>query len=112
MMADPKTRQWLFAEAANYTSREEFISDLALSSIWGDAEDSMIPPERLGLLGMIYDASHATIRDLLSAYHLSQSDFARYFNIPLRTVQDWCGGKRTCPPYVLSMAAEILANNK
>lgn len=111
-MLDPKIRQLLFAEAANYASREAYVSDLATSSVWDDAEDATIPPERLGLLGMIYDASHVTIHDLLGAYRLSQSDFARHFNIPLRTVQDWCGGRRACPQYVLAMASEILAKDE
>lgn len=51
----------------------------------------------------------ATIPDLIKKYGMTQTGFARRFNIPLRTVQGWCIGERTCPPYVIAMAAEILA---
>lgn len=56
--------------------------------------------------------SRDTIREILRTYKLSQTDFAKRFNIPLRTVQNWCGGRAECPPYVLAMASELLANNK
>lgn len=111
-MTDPKIRQTLYQEAANYGSLDAYASDLALSSLWGDAPDETVPPERVELLETIYDAAHATIPGLLRTYGLSQSSFARYFNIPLRTVQDWCSGRRVCPPYVVAMAAEILAKDE
>lgn len=34
---------------------------------------------------------------------LSQSRFARYFNIPVSTIQNWEQGSRTPPPYVVEM---------
>ena len=39
---------------------------------------------------------------------MSQKRFADRFGIPLRTVEDWCAGKRQPPEYVLTMACEIL----
>lgn len=105
-------RATLYGEAHNYTDRDAYISDLALSSIWGDAPDADIPAERLELLGRIYDAAHATVPSLLEQHRMTQTDFARYFGIPLRTVQDWYAGRRACPSYVLTMAAEILATNE
>lgn len=105
-------RATLYSEAHNYTDRDAYISDLALSSIWGDAPDADVPADRLELLGRVYDAAHATIPSLLEQYHMTQSAFARFFSIPLRTVQDWYAGRRACPPYVLTMAAEILAANE
>ena len=103
------TRATLYSEAHNYTDRDAYISDLALSSIWGDAPDADVPAARLELLGKVYDAAHATVQSLLEQHHMTQTDFARYFCIPLRTVQDWYAGRRACPAYVLTMAAEILA---
>lgn len=107
-MINPTIRNTLYTEARNYTDRDAYISDLALSSIWGDAEDAEIPADRLALLGRIYDATHTTIRELIAAHHMTQTDFARFFCIPLRTVQGWCTGERNCPAYVVTMAAEIL----
>lgn len=107
----PNIRAILHQEAQNYTERAAYISDLALSSMWGDAEDAAIPQDRIEMLGNIYDAVNCTLNDLLARYDLSQSDFARYFGIPIRTVQNWCGGLRTCPRYILTMAYEILQHN-
>lgn len=111
MKLTPAIRSTLYryAESGAYADRDAYISDMALSTIWEDAEDADIPAERLALLGAIWDGTHCTIPKLIQKYDLTQTGFAQFFDIPLRTVQDWCGGRRTCPPYVAAMAAEILA---
>lgn len=109
MKQTPFIRSTLYAETGAYADRDTYISDMALSSIWGDAEDAVIPAERLALLGAIWDGAHLTIPELIKKHTLTQTDFARYFNIPLRTVQNWCGGQRECPPYVAAMASIILS---
>ena len=109
MKLTPNIRAVLYAETGAYTDRDAYVSDLALSSIWGDAEDAEIPAERLALLGRIWDCAHATIPGLIAKYGLTQIGFSQFFNIPLRTVQNWCEGQRGCPPYVIAMAAEILS---
>lgn len=105
-MLKPKIRYTLLTEAQNYADRDAYISDMALSSIWGDGAE--IPQERLELIGKVYDWATAEINALLRTHKMTQRDFARYFGMPLRTVQAWCGGARQCPPYVLAMAAELL----
>ena len=102
-------RHLLYSEAHNYTDPDAYVSDLALSSAWGDAEDADIPAERITLLRRIWDDTHCTIRELIERYGLTQSAFARHFDIPLRTVQDWYSGRRQCPPYLITMAAELLS---
>lgn len=109
MILTPKIRAALYAETCAYADRDAYISDMALSSIWGDAEDAEVPAERLALLGAIWDGAHRTIPELIEKYGMTQTGFAQYFNIPLRTVQNWCGGQRECPPYVAAMVAEVLA---
>lgn len=111
MKLTPFIRATLYAETGAYTDREAYISDMALSSIWGDAEDADVPAERIALLGAIWDGAHCTIPELIRKYGMTQTGFAQYFGIPLRTVQHWCLGERACPPYVAAMAAEILAAN-
>lgn len=111
MELTPAIRATLYAEAGAYNDRDAYISDMALSSILGDAEGTEISVDRLPLLGGIWDGAHCTIPELLEKYGLAQTGFAQYFRIPLRTVQNWCGGQRECPPYVAAMAAEILAEN-
>lgn len=44
-----------------------------------------------------------TIKDLRSDTRLSQSEFAKYFNIPIGTLQNWEQGHRTPPQYVLEL---------
>ncbi len=64
--------------------------------------------EVVKILKNIHHVAHISIRTLISESGLNQSSFARRFCIPLRTVQDWCGERRECPPYIKLMAAEIL----
>lgn len=47
-------------------------------------------------------------RDFLAALGLTQTECARRFSIPLRTVQHWAAGDRDCPAYVRLMMAELL----
>lgn len=49
-----------------------------------------------------------TVKDLCEFYEVSQSELARRFEIPLRTVQDWHAGRRTPPAYVALMLEELL----
>ena len=56
----------------------------------------------------IHHITHITPRELIAEAGLNQSKFSRRFRIPLRTVQDWCGGRREMPEYLKFMAAEIL----
>lgn len=51
--------------------------------------------------------SAAPFRDLLAMLGLTQSECARRFGIPLRTVQSWALGERQCPAYVRRMMAEL-----
>ena len=44
-----------------------------------------------------------TIKELRQQRGLSQSAFAKYFEIPVRTVQDWEQGKRKPPEYLVKL---------
>ena len=54
------------------------------------------------------ETESTTIRDILANYGYTQSSLARRFGIPLRTVQNWCGGVSTPPEYVIGMIETIL----
>ena len=75
MKLTPFIRSALYAETGAYADRDTYISDLALSSIWGDAEDAEVPMERLALLGGIWDGTHCTIPELIKMYGLTQTGF-------------------------------------
>lgn len=48
------------------------------------------------------------IKTICETYKISQSGLSRRFNIPLRTVQDWCSGRRNPPHYVVGMITALL----
>ncbi len=41
--------------------------------------------------------------EILKKYKLTQSEFSRRFDIPLRTVQNWVAGVRVPPNYVIKL---------
>ncbi len=42
-------------------------------------------------------------KEIREASGMSQVQFSREFNIPIRTVQSWEYGERKCPEYVLEL---------
>ncbi len=48
-----------------------------------------------------------TIQELRKKTGLSQSKFAEYFGIPLRTVQEWEQGRRKPPEYIPKLLERI-----
>ena len=48
------------------------------------------------------------VRELCQEHGLTQRALATRFGIPIRTVEQWCTGKRRCPEYVVRMMAELL----
>ena len=48
------------------------------------------------------------VKDLRNQTGLSQSKFAAFFGIPVRTLQDWEQQKRIPPEYVVTMMSRIL----
>lgn len=45
------------------------------------------------------------IRSIRKRTGLSQADFARVYEIPKRTIENWESGSRTPPPYVIRLLA-------
>lgn len=86
-------------EAPAYDDIDAYISDLALSSIWGDAEFADIPAARIDQLRAIYAAVNRPVCAIVTASGLSQAAFAKRYCIPRRTVEDWCRGIAQCPLY-------------
>lgn len=93
-------------EAPNYTDRDAFVSDLALSSMWGEGAE--ITEEFLANLAAIWDAYHRTIPQVAADAGLSCRKLAERFCIPYRTVENWSSGTREAPVYVRLMMQECL----
>ena len=46
-----------------------------------------------------------TVKEIRSGTGLSQSKFAAALNIPVKTIQSWEIGGRSCPDYVVELIA-------
>ena len=88
-------------------SREAFVSDWALSSIWED-DTQDIPNERITEIGDVWDVAHLTICDIRQYTGLSQAKFATRFCIPRRSIEDWESGARHCPDYLRLLLAQAV----
>lgn len=44
-----------------------------------------------------------TVKELREVSGMTQKEFAEYFGIPKRTVEDWEEGKAKCKPYILEL---------
>lgn len=86
-------------EVPAYADIDAYVSDMALSFMWGDAEDADIPAQRIANLHGIYTAVNRTPKEIVAASGLSQAAFAERYCIPKRTVEDWCRGVAKCPLY-------------
>ena len=51
-----------------------------------------------------------TIKELRTASGMTQKAFSEYFSISKRNVENWEGGKSTCPPYLLELIRYKLVN--
>nr|DAF37385.1 MAG TPA: putative transcriptional regulator [Caudoviricetes sp.] len=98
----------LWAEALASADRDAFISDAALSSIWGDAPDAVIPDSRLQQLTQLWDVAHLAVKAIRAATGLSQAAFAQRFCIPRRTVENWESGASACPDYLRLLLAQAV----
>lgn len=49
-----------------------------------------------------------TIKEICEKYQISQTELARRFDIPLRTIQNWHAGVRKPPQYVVNMLQQLL----
>lgn len=95
-------------ECAAYTDPDAYVSDLFLSTIWGDSPEEEVPASRVDDLRAVWDAVHRPVRDIASAAGLSQRKLAERFLIPYRTMENWCGGVSECPLYTRLMMQQCL----
>jgi len=52
-----------------------------------------------------FEGTKEAMRTIRASTGLTQKAFSEKYDIPLRTLQDWEGGKREAPDYVLSLLA-------
>lgn len=52
------------------------------------------------------------IRTLRNKYQMTRNEFAEYFEIPYRTIQDWELGNRSIQPYLYRLMVYKLTTEK
>ena len=53
-----------------------------------------------------------TIKELRDLLNVSRAEFSRRYGIPSRTLEDWEKGKRTPPPYVVTLLERVVTEDK
>ena len=44
-----------------------------------------------------------TVKELREQSRMTQAEFSKFLNIPIRTIQEWEQGRRTPPDYVVEL---------
>ena len=57
-------------------------------------------------------SNEITFKELRELSGMNKTEFAKYFNIPYRSVQNWELGLRPCPSYLLELMVYKLNNEK
>lgn len=89
----------LWADAPTVSDREAYVSDWALSSIWGDPEEAEIPEDRLAYLSRLWELAHMNIREICAEAHITMTALSVRTTIPYRTLQNWASGTNRFPGY-------------
>lgn len=91
-----KQYQFCIREIPSYTDPDSYVSDLALSDIWGDGPEDEIPEDRINQLREIYLAAVMSVPEIAKAAGLNITGMSARFAVPYRTMQDWFSGTRSC----------------
>ena len=105
----PEQLRFCMSESVAYEEAEAYASDMALSSAFLPEDENAAPDEELyTALVSLWRIFHVPFWDFLRLLEMSQTQVSKRFCIPLRTVQDWAGERRSCAPYIRLMMAEIV----
>ena len=92
----------LWGEAITSPDRDAFVSDAALSSLWG--EDDADPMVHVPELEKLWDAAHTGVKAIREFAGMTQAEFAARHLVPLRTLQRWEKGE--CPEHIRLLLLE------
>lgn len=107
MKIDYKRFQEIVSACEEQPDQDLFLSEYGIPEwVLNEVTDSEM--QAMELITAIHTVVHMTAAELVKASGMSQTKFAARFMIPLRTVQNWCGGQRTMPRYEKFMFAVIL----
>ncbi|HFI0164178.1 TPA: helix-turn-helix domain-containing protein [Streptococcus suis] len=83
----------LYIEALEQSDLEYYITERG----WQEWMESYEAQEIADILSAIYSLANSTLAESRES---SRAEFARRFDIPVRTLEDWDSGKRVPPVYV------------
>lgn len=83
----------LYIEALEQSDLEYYIAERG----WQDWMESYSAQEIADILSAVYSLANSTLAESRGC---SRAEFARKFDIPIRTLEDWDSGKRVAPMYV------------
>lgn len=87
----------------------EIIAAAGLTNVLCCEPDGLIETEELEETSRTdFEWKEADINGIRKIFNLSIKQISDRFDIPYRTVQNWVGGQRECPAYILKMMMEIL----
>lgn len=86
----------LYSEALSYNDIDMFTAERG----WQDWMDNYTPEKVAKMLLSIYELATSTIKEIRENRKISRAKFARDFQIPIRTLEDWDANKREAPAYV------------
>ena len=95
-------RYILVGEAQNETDRDAFVSDWALSSMWGEDADL---DKAANQCGKAWDAVHKPMAEIRASMGLTQVQMAERLCVSRRTYENW--EYRECPVYVRVLIARV-----
>ena len=86
----------LYKEALEYSDIDMYITERG----WQDWMDNY-PNKDLGtLLASIYNLAHKPLKAIRQERNISRAQFSRMYSIPIRTIENWDGGKTTLNEYL------------
>ncbi len=95
----------LYHDAQDQPNPELYIGEYGYPDYFD--EISSDPDEIIAKLTEIHRLAYMSMAEVIDASGLGKSKFARYFDIPLHTIQNWAYGARPCPEYIKLMTAEL-----
>lgn len=97
----------IVTEAETQPDQDLFIAEYGIPE-WILTEVTNDEEKAVEMIKNIHHITHITAKNLITESGMSQTKFAARFMIPLRTVQNWCGGQRAMRKYEKFMFATIL----
>lgn len=96
--------------ATNERSGGERITPMTEAEARKWAEEHLDGDEYEEIFGEVdeEDDGLPSVKAIAQTAGLNQRELARRFDIPYRSVENWCSGTNQCPPYVKKMMMELL----